>query len=402
MFSRREHYYQWEGIDANGKRVAGTHQAFSSKSLTEQIENKNIVLLKIKRRRFFLKFRKKITRTHISGFTRRLSVLLKSGITLQQSLPIVASGFQKTPMHAVIMHIKNQIENGSSFAQALKMHSRHFSCLYVSFVEAGERIGKLDILLSQLADYNEHLLHFKNSIRKTMIYPTTVFITGSLVTAGLLWFVVPQFQSTFSEFGATLPLLTRIIIKTADYLRKYSYGIMAFCGAAAFLCPLLKHINKNFFLRWHSAALKIPLVNQIIVGPALTTWFTLLETSHAAGIPLCEALTLSNQSVRNRALQKRLERIAQQVNAGQTLNSAMHRTHLFCDQTIPLITIGEASGALDEMLGKVRMIYQERLDHLLDKLKQLLEPTIMLLLALFTGGLIIALYLPVFRLGASF
>ncbi|AAO89718.1 type II secretion system F family protein [Coxiella burnetii] len=346
-------------------------------------------------------WKNRIRSKNILDLFRQLNVLINAEIPLAQALALLAGGSHSGSLRQLILAIWSKIENGLSLSETLKIYPRYFHTVHHEIIHAGEQSGKLGELLKLLIHYEEGLFIFKKKIQKAIRYPLTVLSIALGVTIGLLEFVIPQFQNAFSEFGSQLPFFTQVIINLAHNVR--AYGLLIFFSFSLFLFVFVyakKHSDK-FSKSVDHALIKIPLIGKGIQNIMITLWIKVLATLSAAGIPLNKALITANHIIRNHALRQALDKLPCWISEGVSFSTAIERCGFFPHQAIQIIHIGENSGTLNEMLNKVAVIYQEEIDERYDRLSECLEPAIMIVLALLIGGLIIAMYLPVFRIGSA-
>lgn len=400
---KRDYIYRWKGISSNGFRCSGELSGSNVKMIEKKLIDKNITPLNIsvKSQLSFSLINKKISKKEIVEFTQQLTLLLQTGISLQESLTIILKGYTDMKFKNLVSRIKASLETGKSLTQALQQFPKQFDKIYCCLINAGENSGTLLETLTDLSHYLESRLTLKSKIRKAMTYPIITLVTALLITIGLLLYVVPEFKNVFDEFGAKLPLLTRIIIALANSLQHDGLWI----GIIITLLIIgIRYALKrpNIRIVWHRVLLHIPIVKKTIIISIVARWVRILATTSAGGMPLTQALCAAHESITNLAIKASMESLHDQVSHGQPLHQSLQNTGCFPQQACALIALGENSGTLDSMLSKVADIYSARCDNVLDGLSKLLEPVIMLLLAVLMGGLIIAMYLPIFKLGSVF
>lgn len=394
--------YQWEGVSKTGQVSSGVTQAKNLISAKTELRKQGIIIHKIskKRKSIFSGRSKKIKQADITIFSRQLSTMIEAGIPLIQSFDIVAKGQSNERMKELIENIKKEVESGTSLAESLRKQPLYFNELFCNLVDAGEKSGSLDIMLDKVATYKEKFETIKKKIKKALTYPMAVLAIAFLVSAGLLMFVVPQFESLFKGFGADLPAMTRGVITLSKWFESYWYLIFgALFGAGYGLYQA--QLRSPAFAHWiDKTLLKIPIIGSILEQAAIARFARTLSITFAAGLPLIEALKSVGGATGNIIYAKATERIGEDVASGQQLFTAMDNTKLFPSMVIQMIAIGEESGALEKMLGKVADFYEEAVDNAVDALSSLLEPMIMAILGLLVGGLVVAMYLPIFKLGS--
>ncbi len=395
--------FHYEGINKSGQKMMGDIQAKSLAIAKADLRKQGILPSKVvkKRKPFFDRTNKKITAGDITVFSRQLATMIESGIPLVQAFDIVAKGQTNKRLKDLIEHIKNDIETGLTLSEALIKHPAYFNELFCNLVDAGEKSGSLDIMLDKVATYKEKIETIKKKIKKALTYPIAVLVVALIVTAGLLIFVVPQFESLFKGFGADLPALTQAVVTMSKFFQAYWYFIFGSLGAAVYAFIYTKNHSVNFAENLDRVLLKFPVIGPILEKAAIARFTRTLSITFAAGLPLVEALKSVAGATGNIIYAKATDMIREEVSTGQQMNVAMENTHLFPNMVIQMVAIGEESGALEKMLGKVADFYEEDVDNAVDALSSLLEPIIMSILGILVGGLVIAMYLPIFKLGSA-
>ncbi len=395
--------FHYEGINKSGQKMVGDIQARSLAIAKADLRKQGIVTNKVvkKRKPFFDKKNKKITAADITVFSRQLATMIESGIPLVQSFDIVAKGQSNKKMQELIESIKHDIETGLTLSEALIKHPEHFNELFCNLVDAGEKSGSLDIMLDKVATYKEKIETIKKKIKKALTYPMAVLVVAFIVTAGLLIFVVPQFESLFKGFGADLPAMTKAVVNMSKFMQNYWYIVFGILGAAIYAFIYAKNHSLEFAHTVDRTLLKLPVVGPILEKAAIARFTRTLSITFAAGLPLVEALKSVAGATGNIIFAKATDKIREEVSTGQQMNIAMENTHLFPNMVIQMVAIGEESGALEKMLGKVADFYEEDVDNAVDSLSSLLEPIIMSVLGILVGGLVVAMYLPIFKLGTA-
>ncbi len=391
----------WHGINHDGQLINGTLQARNLSALENYLKSRRITPLKIKKQRKSLSqlLNKKIKPKHITDFTRELKIFLDAGIPLSKALQISADGCDTPKIKIIALNLKQQIENGISLSQALSCYPQLFDTIYCSLIVIAEQSGTLSNSLQQLIDHQERSQQLKSKITKAMLYPLSVLTASLLITWGLLVFVIPQFQNIFASFGAKLPLLTLSVIHLAEGLQHNGIMIMITCCLILFLFITLHRHCLQCKKAVHKIFLRIPFINYIINAVTITRWSQLLATTLNAGIPLIHALELTKNTVKNSVHQEAIQLLIQQVTTGKPLNTAAKELNLFNSRTVQMLAVGENSGSLVEMLTKIADIHRSIINNTVENLSNLLEPVIMIILAILIGGLIVAMYLPVFNMG---
>jgi len=394
--------FQWDGVSKTGQVSSGITQARSLIAAKTELRKQGIIIHRIskKRKPFFSGRSKKIKQADITIFSRQLSTMIEAGIPLIQSFDIVSKGQTNQRMKALIEAVKKEIESGTTLAESLRKHPLYFNELFCNLVDAGEKSGSLDIMLDKVATYKEKFESIKKKIKKALTYPMAVLAIAFLVSAGLLMFVVPQFQSLFQGFGADLPAMTRGVISLSQWFESYWYLIFGAIFAAGYGLYHAR-LRSPAFAHWiDKTVLKIPVMGTILQQAAIARFARTLSITFAAGLPLIEALKSVGGATGNILYAEATTKIGEEVSSGQQLFVAMENTKLFPSMVIQMVAIGEESGALEQMLSKVADFYEEAVDNAVDALSSLLEPMIMAVLGVLVGGLVIAMYLPIFKLGS--
>ncbi|MBS0350993.1 MAG: type II secretion system F family protein [Proteobacteria bacterium] len=391
--------FYWYGIDSNGLKITGQESASDQDALKRALQKQGITLLSI-RKKYFQK-KKRVSFLQISEFTASLAILLQANIGLMESLQIILEENTNSVMKDIIGRIKQNLEQGLSFNQALRQLPKYFDTLYCSLIAAGESSGTLTYMLALLSEYQHRLIHLRSKIIKSLFYPATVTIVAFLITSGLLLFVVPQFKSIFSSFNAQLPFFTNLVINISTYFQKQ---IMVFILAIAMLGIgyhfAIKRSQKLKF--WKDIVLlKLPWFGNLLQIAVTAQWTKILATLLSAKLPLNHALRITENTINNQKLRLALAGAIVQITEGCSFYHAMANQSCFPLKVIQMIKVGETTGQLDCLLNKASEIHQTMLDKHLEYLSKWLEPAIMLILGIITGSLIIAMYLPIFKLGAA-
>lgn len=397
--------FTWEGVDRNGRKLTGNSQAQNATKLRANLRQQGIAAQKVRRKSTLLSLgqgprKKKITAGDVAILTRQLSTMLNSGVPLVQSFDIIGRGHENPSMQRLVLGIKDDIEAGISLSEALRKHPMYFDDLVCNLVAAGEHAGVLDTLLDKIATYKEKTESIKKKIKKALFYPTAVLIVAFIVTAILLIFVVPQFEELFRGFGADLPAFTLLVIHLSDAFQRYWWLILGGLSAAAMAFVQAHKRSQKIAYGVDRVSLRIPIIGAILRKAALARFARTLSTMFAAGVPLVDALESVAGATGNRVYGRAVLAMREEVASGQQLQWAAGRTGLFPHMVVQMIAIGEEAGSLDAMLAKVADFYEEEVDNAIDSLSSLLEPLIMVILGVLVGGLVIAMYLPIFKLGS--
>jgi type IV pilus assembly protein PilC len=397
---KRDTPFAWEGTDKKGHRVKGKSLAPDEKALRADLRRQGIAPSRVKKQSTALKSGGKVKAEDIAVFSRQLATMLAAGIPLVQGLEIVGNGHDKPAVQKLILTIKADIEGGTSLHEALAKHPLHFDDLYVNLVEAGEQAGALESLLDKIATYKEKTEALKKKVKKALFYPAAVLVVAVIVTMILLIFVIPQFESLFKGFGADLPAFTQFVIDLSKFVQSNGIFIALVAGGAFYAFFYFKKRSKKMREFLDRMALKVPIIGPILNKAAIARYARTLSTMFAAGVPLVEALDSVAGATGNIIYENAVLEMRDEVATGQRLQRAMENTALFPNMVIQMIAVGEESGSLDEMSGKVATFYEAEVDNAVDAMSSLLEPLIMAILGVLVGGLVIAMYLPIFKLGA--
>jgi len=393
--------FVWEGVDKQGKKTKGQMEAASVAFVNSTLRRQGINPLKVtKLGKSLFKSKKKITPKDIAVFTRQLSTMLVAGIPVAQAFEIVGKGHENPSMQELILSIKQDVESGTSLTAALGKHPLQFDNLYCNLVGAGEAAGILDSILAKVATYKEKIESIKGKIKSALFYPTAVVVVAFIITAVLLIFVIPQFESLFAGFGADLPALTKMVIGLSRTFTKYWYIIVGgIVGTVILVANTYKRSPKMQFAL-DKAILRAPVIGEIMKKATIARFARTLATMFAAGVPLVESLDSVAGAAGNRLYYEGTLKIKADVSTGTQLQTAMGATNLFPNMVVQMVAIGEESGELDKMLNKVADFYEQDVDDAVAALSSLLEPLIMAFLGIIVGGLVISMYLPIFKLAA--
>jgi type IV pilus assembly protein PilC len=392
--------YSWEGKDRKGNKVRGRILAVNEQAVRADLRRQSIVATKIKKQHNLFSAGGKISPMDIAVFSRQLATMLAAGIPLVQAFEIVGVGHEKPAMQKLILDIKVSVEGGSSLHESLAKHPLYFDDLYINLVEAGEQAGALESLLDKVATYKEKTEALKKKIKKALFYPAAVLAVAVIVTLILLLFVIPQFEELFKGFGADLPAFTRMVIDLSKFVQEQGWWMGLLTGGAFFVFFYFKKRSRALRQFLDRLSLKLPVIGPILTKAAIARFARTLSTMFAAGVPLVEAMESVAGATGNIVYENAVMRMRDEVATGQRLQRAMENTALFPNMVVQMIAVGEESGSLDAMSAKVADFYELEVDTAVDGLSSLLEPLIMAILGVLVGGLVIAMYLPIFKLGA--
>jgi type IV pilus assembly protein PilC len=394
----KEALFVWEGVDRNNKPMRGETRGASETVVTTNLRRQGIRVLKIKRQTY--RGGRKISDKDITFFTRQLATMLKAGVPLLQAFDIVARGHSNARFSRLMMEIKNKVETGSSLSQAFREHPKYFNALYCNLVAAGESAGMLDAILERLATYQEKILAIKSKIKSAMFYPLSVLVVAIVVIWVIMVFVIPSFEQVFKNFGAELPLPTLIVINISHFFVKFWWLVFLLIVGTIIGVGILYRRSDAVRYTVDRLLLKLPVVGIIVEKATIARWTRTLQTMFAAGVPLVESLDAVGGAAGNIVYQQATKRIQTEVSTGSSLTNSMTNTRLFPNMVLQMTQIGEESGSLDNMLGKVADFYEREVDDAVAALSSLLEPVMIVFLGVVVGGLVVAMYLPIFKLGA--
>lgn len=400
VISAQQASFVWEGTDKKGKRIKGRMLAVSEAAVKADLRRQGVLAKKVRKEMQLFKGGKKINAEDIALFARQLAVMLQAGIPMVQCFDIIGNGHDKPSMQKLVLAIKSDVEAGTTLHESLAKHPLYFDDLFVNLVEAGEHAGALETLLDKVATYKEKTEALKKKIKKALFYPTAVLAVAVIVTAILLIFVIPQFESLFQGFGADLPAFTQMVINLSKFVQAKGWLIALIFGGGGYAFFYFKKRSRPMRRALDRMMLKAPIVGPILVKAAIARYARTLSTMFAAGVPLVEALTSVAGATGNIVYEEATLRIRDEVSTGQRLQRTMESTGLFPNMVIQMIAVGEESGSLDEMASKVADFYEADVDAAVDGMSSLLEPLIMAILGVLVGGMVIAMYLPIFKLGA--
>ena len=394
----KEHTFLWEGVDRNNRQVRGETKAASETVVTSNLRRQGVRVTRIKRQTF--RGGRRVSEKDVTFFTRQLATMLKAGVPLLQSFEIVARGHSNARFSRLMMEVKSRIEAGSSLADAFRQHPAQFDNLYCNLVAAGESSGMIDAILDRLATYKEKILALKSKIKSALFYPSAVVTVAIVVVWVIMIFVIPAFKDVFSSFGASLPAPTQLVIDISDFVVAWWWAAFLAIGGAIFGLSVLVKRSDTVRYTFDRLLLKFPVVGDILEKATIARWTRTLATMFAAGVPLVESLDAVAGAAGNAVYQNATRRIQTEVSTGTSLTNAMMGTQLFPNMVLQMVQIGEESGSLDAMLTKIADFYEREVDDAVAALSSLLEPLIIVFLGVVVGGLVVAMYLPIFKLGA--
>ena len=395
--------FVYEGVDRKGNKVKGEMPARNIQLAKVTLRKQGLTIRSIREKRKNILegvFKKKISTLDITIFTRQLATMMKAGVPLVQSFEIVAEGLDNPAMRDVVLGIKAEVEGGNTFAGALRKYPQHFDQLFCSLVESGEQSGSLETMLDRVAIYKEKSEVLKQKIKKAMKYPIMVIIVAIVVTIILMVKVVPVFSDMFSSFGADLPAFTQLVVAMSDWVQKFWFILII--GIALTIIGFIeaKKRSPKFAAALDRLALRLPIFGDLVYKAIIARYSRTLSTTFAAGVPLIDALQSTAGATNNVVYEEAVMRIRDDVASGQQLQFAMRATNLFPSMAVQMVAIGEESGALDAMLDKVATHYESEVDNAVDGLTSMMEPLIMAILGILVGGLVVAMYLPIFQMGS--
>ena len=392
--------FVWEGKDRRGNKTKGEVSGTNLALVKAQLRKQGIIPDKVKKKpKPLFGGSKKITPFDIAMLTRQLATMMKAGVPLVQSFDIVADGLENRGLQELVTNIRNDISSGTSFAGALRKHPKHFDDLYCNLVDSGEKAGALEQMLDRIATYLEKTELLKKKVKKAMTYPIAVVVVALIVTAILLVKVVPQFESLFQGFGAELPVFTQMVVELSEWMQSWWFVVLISIVGTIFLFKEAVRRSQKFSDLVDRLVLKLPVVGEILDKSAVAKFGRVLSTTFAAGVPLVDALDSVAGATGNAVYRDAIQRVKADVSSGTQLQASMRHQDVFPVMAVQLTAIGEESGNLDEMLAKVAEHYEAVVDGMVDNLTALMEPMIMSVLGVLVGGLIIAMYLPIFQMG---
>jgi type IV pilus assembly protein PilC len=401
--ARKMDMYSWEGTDRKGNRVKGNTQGLSINLVKAELRRQGVTPLKVRKKAAplfsFSGRKKKITPKEVAIFSRQLATMITAGVPLVQAFEIISKGNENESMGELLSTIRMDIEGGASLSQALAKHPRYFDKLYCSLIHAGEQAGILENLLDKIATYKEKTEAIKGKIRKAMMYPVFIIVAAIIITTILLLYVVPQFEALFTSFGGDLPAPTKLVIAMSEFMQANWYFVFAAFGITIYGTYKLKQTSEPFNEFWDKTVLQLPIFGNLVRKATIARFSRTLATMFSAGVPLVEAMESVAGASGNRVYTAGILQARDEIATGQQLQTAIDQTKLFPNMVVQMIAIGEESGSLDKMLSKVADFFEREVDDAVDGLSSLMEPVIMVVLGGLIGGLVIAMYLPIFKMG---
>ncbi|MGA0609547.1 type II secretion system F family protein [Caldimonas sp. KR1-144] len=394
----KEIVFEWEGKDRNGKIVRGEMRAGGEAMVSASLRRQGILVQKVKKRR--MSGGRSIKQKDIAIFTRQLATMMRAGVPLLQSFDIVARGSTNPRVTKLLTDIRSDVETGTSLSAAFRKHPLYFDALYCNLVEAGEAAGILETLLDRLALYQEKTLELKAKIKSALIYPIAVLVVAFVVVAVIMIFVIPAFKEVFTSFGADLPAPTLFVMAVSDIFVSYWWLIFGSIGFFLYFFFQTWKRSENMQRTMDRLMLRLPIFGDLLNKSAVARWTRTLSTMFAAGVPLVEALDSVGGASGNAVYKDATEQIQKDVSTGTALTTAMQSSGVFPVMVLQMAAIGEESGALDQMLGKAAEFYENEVDEAVKGLSSLIEPLIIVVLGTLIGGIVVSMYLPIFKLGA--
>ena len=389
--------FEWEGKDKNGKPVRGEMRAGGEAMVSASLRRQGVMVNKVKKRR--MSGGKAIKQKDIAVFTRQLSTMMRAGVPLIQSFDIVARGSTNPKMTRLLTDIRSDVETGTSLSAAFRKHPLYFDALYCNLVEAGEAGGILETLLDRLAVYQEKTMAIKNKIKSALIYPVAVLVVAFVVLTVIMIFVIPAFEDVFKSFGADLPAPTLVVIAMSKFFTSYWYLIFGIGGGAIYFFMQSWRRSVKMQKYMDRLLLRLPVFGDLVNKSSIARWTRTLSTMFAAGVPLVEALDSVGGASGNAVFAEATEKIQKDVSTGSALTTSMQATGVFPVMVLQMCAIGEESGSLDAMLGKAAEFYEDEVDEAVKGLSSLMEPFIIVILGTLIGGIVVSMYLPIFKLG---
>ncbi len=394
----KESTFLWDGRNKDGKLVRGEMRAASESVVMAVLRRQGITNVKVKKLRF--KTGGKVTDKDITLFTRQLATMMKSGVPLLQAFDIVGKGHSNPAVGKLLLDIKAEVETGTSLSQAFRKYPLYFDALFCNLVAAGEQAGILDSLLDRLATYKEKILAIKSKIKSALFYPIAVIVVAFIITAVIMIFVIPAFKDVFKSFGADLPAPTLMVIAVSDFFVAYWWAIFGAIGGGFYAFFEGWRRSEKMQIAMDRLLLRAPIFGDIIRKSVIARWTRTLSTMFAAGVPLVESLESVGGAAGNYVYKLATRQIQSEVSTGTSLTISMQNVNLFPNMVIQMVAIGEESGALDSMLSKIADFFEQEVDDAVEALSSLMEPMIMVVLGTLIGGMVVAMYLPIFKLGA--
>jgi type IV pilus assembly protein PilC len=393
----KEIIYEWQGKDRNGKLVKGELRAGGQAAVNAHLRRQGIMVNKVKKRR--MSGGKRITEKDLTIFTRQMSTMMKAGVPLLQSFDIVSRGHPNPSVAKLMNDIRGDIEGGTSMSNAFRKHPKYFDALYCNLVEAGEQGGILETLLDRLATYKEKTMAIKSKIKSALVYPIAVLIVAAVVVTVIMIFVIPSFKDVFTSFGANLPVPTLMVIAMSEFFLSYWWVMALVIGVGGYLFFQAWSRSEKMQSFMDKLMLKIPVFGGLLEKSAIARWTRTLSTLFGAGVPLVEALDSVGGAAGNAVFAEATAKIQKDVSSGTGLTVAMQSTNVFPSMVLQMSAIGEESGSLDHMLAKAAEFFEQEVDEAVKALQSLMEPIIIVILGTVIGGIVVAMYLPIFKLG---
>ncbi len=395
----KEFNFLWEGRDKGGKVIRGELRSVSEAAVNATLRRQGIIVQKVKKQKYGKGG--KVTEKDITLFTRQLATMMKAGVPLLQSFDIVSKGASNPAVARLLIEVKTEVETGSSLAAAFRKYPLHFDNLFCNLVAAGEQAGILETLLDRLATYKEKILAIKSKIKSALFYPIAIVVVAFIITAVIMIFVIPAFKEVFTNFGADLPAPTLLVMAISDWFVANWYIIFpaVIGGVIGFLEAWKRSLPVQIFM--DRLMLKLPVFGDLVLKSTIARWTRTLATMFAAGVPLVEALDSVGGASGNHVYLTATKKIQAEVSTGTSLTMAMQNSGVFPNMVLQMCSIGEETGALDAMLGKVADFYEAEVDDAVEALSSLMEPMIMVVLGTLIGGMVIAMYLPIFKMGQA-
>ena len=394
----KEYTFAWEGKDKTGKLMRGEMRAGGEALVQATLRRQGILVSKVKKQTF--KRGGKVTEKDITLFTRQLATMMKAGVPLLQAFDIVGKGASNQAVAKLLLDVKADVETGSSLNQAFRKYPLYFDALFCNLVGAGEAAGILDSLLDRLATYKEKILAIKSKIKSALFYPIAVLVVAIVITAVIMIFVIPSFKNVFKSFGADLPALTLMVIAMSDFMVANWYIVFGILGGGIYGFFYMWKRSEKVQIVMDRLLLRLPIFGDIIRKATMARWARTLSTMFAAGVPLVEALDSVGGAAGNYVYKMATKQIQSEVSTGTSLTVAMQNANVFPNMVIQMVSIGEESGQLDGMLSKVSDFFEAEVDDAVEAMSSLMEPIIMVVLGTLIGGMVVAMYLPIFKLGA--
>ena len=394
----KEVTFTWVGKNKAGKIVRGEQRATTEAVVSATLRRQGILVTKVSKQR--LAGGGKVTEKDVALFTRQLATMMKAGVPLLQTFEIVGRGHENPAVSKLLLEIKSDVETGSSLSQAFRKFPLHFDQLYCNLIGAGEQAGILEALLDRLATYQEKMIAIKSKIKAALFYPVAILIVAFIITCVIMIFVIPAFKQVFTSFGADLPAPTLIVMAISDFFVEYWWAIFGSIGGGLYAFFYAWKRSEAMQFTMDRILLRVPLFGPLVKKSVIARWTRTLSTMFAAGVPLVESLDSVAGAAGNYVYKVATKQIQSEVSTGTSLTSAMQNSQIFPNMVTQMVAIGEESGALDSMLGKVADFFEAEVDDAVDALSSLMEPIIMVVLGTLIGGMVIAMYLPIFKLGA--